>query len=397
MRGRPKRKRGEGSVWKRRDGRYGASALVVVDGLQRRRQITKATREAALEEIARLKRAGVIAGGKETFGAWLDEWLLEVRTSTRPKTFESYESTARLHLKPVCGDVALAKLEPKHISRAIAAARKAKLSPSSVCYVRTIARIALERAVGLGRVTRNVAKLTASVSVQRADYQPFTDAQFAAFLEAIKGERLQVAYLIAVLLGPRKGEILGMQWPDVFTTYSDTHQCTLTHIRIVHQVQRVDGALHVSAVKTKRSRRVLTLPPEVAELLRLHRKKQKEERMKAGERWVHSDHVFTTRVGTVIEPRNLLREYHAVLASAKLPRRSFHALRHETGSALLAAGVPLKAISALLGHTSEAFTGATYTHMVASIDAQVTAAASSRMRKKSAGAEALWLFAEMNK
>lgn len=380
MRGPKRRLRGEGSIWLRGDGRYGASARVVVDGIVRRKQITKRTKEDIVEELRRLQRQGIAASGKGTFGEWLDEWLIEVKGATAPKTYESYESVVRLRLKPTIGERRLSRLEPKHVAQAIAAARNAKLSSSTVAYVRTVARVALERALEVGRVTRNVAKLTAPVKVEPREIHPFTDVEFAAFMKEIDGDRLEAAYLLAVLLGPRKGEILGLQWRDIIERTAG--DATVMEIRIARQVQRVaKQPLLVRDVKSKRSRRAMTAPDEVAAALRRHRVRQLEERIKAGAKWRDTGHVFTTGIGTPLDPRKLLQCYYGILDRAKLDRRSFHALRHETATAMLVAGVPLKSISALLGHSSERFTQERYAHLVPALEAQVTAAANARAKR----------------
>ena len=383
-RGRPRRLRGEGSVWRRRDGRYGARVRLAAGGV---RNITKPTQEAVLAEIKRLRQSGQVAGGKGTFGEWLDSWLSSVRRSLRAKTYESYEAVVRLHLKPACGEVRLSRLTAKHIEEAMDAAEKKHLSSSSVAYVRTVARIALHAAVTAGAASENVAKLAGAVTVDRKEVQPFSAEEFAAYKMAIDGTRLEVAFLLPSILGPRKGEILGLQWSDVTereVALPSGEVVTVADVRISRQVQRLaKKGLVVVPVKTKRARRIITLPPEITERLESHRRRQLEERMRAGERWTETGHIFTTRTGGIIDPRRLLDVHYAMQAKAKItPRRSFHALRHTSATAMQAAGVPMKAISAMLGHTSERFTSETYTHMVPELEAQVLAVASSRAKKK---------------
>lgn len=381
-RGRPRRTKGEGSIWPRKDGRFGASAVVLVGGVKKRRSITRNTREEVLAELRKLQAKGRVASGKGTFGEWLDEWLEEVKVSLRPKTYESYEAVVRLHLKPSCGSVKLAKLGSQHITAAVKRARVEKLSTSSQAYIRTVARIALERALKLGRVTENVAKLSATVKVEQAEILPFSDAEFAAYMNAIPGSQFEAAFLLALLMGPRKGEILGLQWSDLVERQV-ADGATITELRIARQVQRVGGRLIVVPVKTKRSRRAITLPQEVVDALRRHRTRQLEQRLRAGVAWHETGHIFATRHGKVVDPRNLLRSHYAIQAKAKIAlRRSFHALRHSAATDMLAAGVPIKAISALLGHSHDRFTQERYTHLVPALEAQVVEAASARAKKK---------------
>ena len=124
-------------------------------------------------------------------------------------------------------------------------------------------------------------------------------------------------------------------------------------------------------VKTDKSRRTPQLPQVCLVALRVHRTRELEERLKAGDTWVEKGLVFTTfaprghgrKVGTALHPRNVLRTPHALLAVAKLPRVRFHDLRHSAASLLIAAGGQLAEVSLLLGHSELRVTADLYTHL----------------------------------
>jgi integrase len=142
-------------------------------------------------------------------------------------------------------------------------------------------------------------------------------------------------------------------------------------------------------LKTEKSRRTLALPDVCRDALRAHRKRQLQERLKAGEDWVDTGLVFTTyarrgmgrKVGAGLQPRNVLRTLHALLERATLPRMRFHDLRHSSASLLIAAGVELVEVSMLLGHSELRVTADLYSHLQ-----QQTAAKAARhmdaMRKR---------------
>ena len=98
--------------------------------------------------------------------------------------------------------------------------------------------------------------------------------------------------------------------------------------------------------------------------LQLHRTRQLEERLLAGERWHDQDLVFTTRHGTPIHPRNLVRSFRALLRRAGLPHMRFHDLRHSCASLLAAQGVPARIAMELLGHSDIRLTQNIYTHVL---------------------------------
>ena len=108
---------------------------------------------------------------------------------------------------------------------------------------------------------------------------------------------------------------------------------------------------------------MLHLPEILIRKLRDHRTKQLEERMAAGENWQDHDMVFTSSIGTPLEPRNLNRHFDQLLKDAELPHIRLHDLRHFCASLLLAQGVPLKTISEILGHSQISTTADIYAHL----------------------------------
>jgi hypothetical protein len=166
---------------------------------------------------------------------------------------------------------------------------------------------------------------------------------------------LEALFTAALFLGLRQGEILGLRWADV-----DLDARTLT---VTQTLQRVDGALIVKAPKTEKSRRRLTLPPSVVFALRAHRDRQAVERQAAGDHWKESGLVFTTTIGTAIDPRNALRIWQNLLTGAGLPCRTFHVTRHTAVSMLINEGVPLKVIQEILGHSVLSTTADVYGHL----------------------------------
>ena len=116
--------------------------------------------------------------------------------------------------------------------------------------------------------------------------------------------------------------------------------------------------------KSAQSRRVVTLSKAAVAALREHRKRQLEERLQAGEYWQEQDLAFTTALGSPIDPRNLIRDFHRLRVRAGLPRLRFHDLRHGCATLLLAQGVHPKLVQELLGHSRISMTMDTYSHVM---------------------------------
>lgn len=181
--------------------------------------------------------------------------------------------------------------------------------------------------------------------------------------------RLGALFSVALACGLRLGEATGLRWEDVDLETGE--------IRVRQQLQAVGKQLVLQPLKTEKSRRTLILPDVCVKGLRTHRTRQREERLKAGARWVDTGLVFTTyrtckegkgeklKVGAALHPRNVTRVLHALLevTEPKLPRVRFHDLRHSAASLLLASGVQLAEVSKLLGHSEVRLTADLYSHL----------------------------------
>jgi integrase len=128
---------------------------------------------------------------------------------------------------------------------------------------------------------------------------------------------------------------------------------------------RIAGTLVLAEPKTERSRRILPLSRRVREVLLAHRDRQAFARAAAGEHWQERDFVFSSTIGTPLQPRNTLASWYKLLATAGLPRRKFHVARHTAASLLIADGVPLRVVMELLGHSQISTTANTYGHVFA--------------------------------
>ncbi|HET9118042.1 MAG TPA: site-specific integrase [Pseudonocardiaceae bacterium] len=145
-------------------------------------------------------------------------------------------------------------------------------------------------------------------------------AEATTFLAAIREHRLYALFAVAIALGMRRGEALGLRWEDV-----DLAESTIT---MAMQLQRVAGELRHDETKTDDSTRVVALPGQCVRALRRHRAQQAADRLAAGDRWTDSGLVFTTRKGTPLEPGNINRTFDTLVKRAGVKRIRFHDLRH---------------------------------------------------------------------
>ncbi len=360
-----KRGASEGSIYKRRDGRW-AGAMIVgyIDGKLKRKTVYGSTRKSVHDRLTKLlndKEKGLpVVGEKQTVGEFLADWLENwVKPTVKPKTYSSYDDTVRLHLKPSLGRVPLAKLTPQHVQSMLNERLHSGLSARTVAYIRMILGIAFGRALKLGFIQRNVVRLVDRPNVTRHEIRPLTAAQARSLLTAAQGHRVGALFSVALALGLRKGEALGLRWQDV-----DLEAGTLV---ISGALQRIGGKLERTQTKNESSRRMLRLPAVAVKVLRDHRVRQMEERLLAGEKWRDSGLVFTTTFGTPLDPRNVLRQFARVLKAAGIAYLRFHDLRHSCATLLLAQGVPARVVQDILGHSAIYVTMDIYSHVMPSM------------------------------
>jgi integrase len=161
------------------------------------------------------------------------------------------------------------------------------------------------------------------------------------------------------MLGLRPGEASGLSWIDVDL------KAGIVHVRRSLKFGE-GGTLHVDEqLKTSRSRRSLDAPPAVIVALKAHRQRQLAERLDAGPAWSNPDDlVFTTSVGSPINPSNLRRSFARLTTSAGLGVWHPHELRHSAASIMSAAGLPLERVADVLGHDGTRMTALVYRHAV---------------------------------
>ncbi|CAA9572151.1 MAG: Integrase [uncultured Thermomicrobiales bacterium] len=304
-----------------------------------------------------------VAVERQTVAQFLDNWLeTVVKQNTRPRTYDSYAQVTRLYLTPAIGRHQLAKLEPQHVQGMMNALLKeggkggTGLSARTVAYTRAILRKALNQVVKWGQVPRNVATLVDPPKTKRHQIAPLTPDQGRALLAVVQGHRLEGLYRVALSLGLRMGETLGLRWEDV-----DLDTGTL---RVAVALQRRKGSRELVEPKTHQGRRTLSLSSVLLAALRAHRTRQLEERLAAGPTWKDQGLVFPSTVGTAIEPRNLTRHFKGVLQAAGLPNIRFHDLRHAAASLLVAQGVHPRVVMEILGHSQISLTMNTYAHVL---------------------------------
>ncbi len=364
-----KRGSNEGSIYRRKDGRWVAALNLGYQGGRRnRRHFFGRTRQEAAKKLQRAQRAladgGTLTAEGQTVGGLLETWLRESAASrVRPRTLDRYEGIVRLHLIPALGHIRLSRLTPAHVDAMMNAALKRGAAPRSIAQHRAVLRRALNVGTRWGWLSRNAASLSEPPRVREQEVRALTPADAKSLLQAVQGDRLQALFTVALACGLRQGEALGLRWADV-----DLDGGTLT---VQRSLQRIDGEWRFMEPKTAHSRRSIPLPRPVIAALREHRALQLKERLRAGRAWegaAWGDLVFADEVGAPVSGFYVLRRFKALLAATNLPPMRYHDLRHGAATLMAAQGVPARVAMELLGHSQISTTLNIYTHVAA--DAQ---------------------------
>ncbi|ADH63077.1 integrase family protein [Allomeiothermus silvanus DSM 9946] len=361
-----KRANNEGTIYKRADGRYEYSLMI---SGKRHRGYAKTRKEAA-KKLAEL----LVAYGRNllpdpdriTLKEFCERWLTSVEHRVKPTTHYGYKVALEKHAIPILGDIAVQRLQPLHLTHLYADLLKKRihpndpkrlktLSPTTVRLVHRTLHAALEDAVRWGLLPWNPADRVKPPQAPRYTGEVWTPEEVWRFLAEAQHSRLYALFFLALMTGMRRGELLGLKWADI-----DWQEGA---IWVRQNLTKAGSKRVVQSPKTYRSSRPVDVSSDVLEVLQQHREQQEKDRLGIGDAWTDEGWVFTTSVGTPIEPSNLRREFLAIIKRAKVKEIRFHDLRDTHVSLLALAGVDPKVVSERVGHASVAFTQQTYQHL----------------------------------
>ncbi|MFC9591590.1 tyrosine-type recombinase/integrase [Streptomyces sp. NPDC056944] len=352
---------GAGTITQRKDGRYQAAVYVLQPDGTRARKFAygKTWAECDVKRRALLDKVdnGVpVPTRSMKLSEWLPYWLDNIVKPRRKKTTAAkYEVHVRLYLVPMIGTKRLESLSVADVRRLLVQVEK-KTSAATAKESHRVLRTALTAACREELVSRNVATLVEPPTVAARELSPWSLNETLDFLAAARKDPLYAAFVLAIALGFRRGEVVGLRWENV--------DLDKREIRVRTQRQRVGGEVYEDDPKGRRRKQTLPLPAICVAPLRWQRLKQAAARERAGEKWTDTGYVFTTRTGQPIEPRNLYRSFTRVAKNADLRVVRLHDARHGTATLLTAAGIPPRVVMEILGHSQIAVTMNVYTHVV---------------------------------
>lgn len=328
-----------------------------------------------------------------TVGQWMETWLTTIAPRRiRRSTLEStYAPKVRNRIIPALGKHRLDRLTPEHVERFYTRLEAEGLSPATVLQVHRILSRALKVAMQRGYVARNVATLVDAPSASQADIEPLLPDEAQRIIAIAANRRNGTRWSVALALGLRQGEALGLRWqhvdldagtvtirwqlqrlnwqhgcadPAACASGHHTGRCLpgcTGHARTCPQ--RTGGGLRLAELKSDKSRRTIALPAPLVQALKAHRAGQLQERMIAGPIWQDSDYVWCQVTGRPIDAHADWDDWKALLKEAGIRDARVHDARHTAATLLLAQGVDQRVVMEILGHSQISMT-ARYSHVL---------------------------------
>ena len=367
-----KRANGEGSIRKRKDGRWEGrytaghdpeTGKAIYKNVLGRSQAE--VKEKLKQAIGEIQALDITKAGKYTVGEWMEVWFQDyAKIKVRPSSHQTYQGYIHNHIRPNIGDIPLEKLTSLdlqkfykkllaqgRVDRVEAKGQPKGLSAKTVRNIHQILSSGLKLAQEQRLILTNPAEGCALPRVEHQEMKTLTTVQLASFFREARESGVFELYYLELATGLRRGELLGLKWEDIDLERGD--------LRVRRQVSRINGEVVEAPLKTKNAYRTLPLAEDTVGVL-------KEQRKKVG----NSPWVFPSPNGGPISPDSVLHMLHRVLKRAGLPKVRFHDLRHTFATLVLQNGVDVKTVSGMLGHFSAGFTLDTYAHITSAAQRQ---------------------------
>lgn len=308
----------------------------------------------------------------ESMHLWLFE-IVRVSNKIKPSTFQRYEGIYRNYIKnSELYGIKINDLKAIQIQRYYNKLHENGKSSSTIKTLNKLLKSFFNYAVDEGYIIKNPCignKIVIPGEIDKDEDEDkidvFSDEEIKTLKSALEGHRLKALILLALGTGLRQGEILGLKWDNVDIDNMEIKVTqSIKQVTVIGADESREYKTIVQTPKSKNSVRTVPFPSNFVFILKAQEIQQKQDRLKVGHSYVDDGFVFTTEIGTNIDASNLLRSYKRVLKKANISYKKFHALRHTYATKLFEAGVPLKTVQMLLGHSDISVTANIYTHVM---------------------------------
>lgn len=354
-----RRGKSEGTIFRRANGSWRAQVTVGGKRLSFTGLTQTECRQWIRETHQKIQKGLSYANSKITFAEFLEDWLQSIQVSLRPGTLKQYRQVVQHYIAPDLGLVKVVELRAEQIQHLYGGLVGMGKGRRTVQVVHAVIHRSLNQAIRLGVLSMNPASSTTPPKPEQIEMKVLDEGQVQKLLIAAeaKGFRFLAFYYLAISVGMRQGELLGLKWEDI-----DFRKQT---IKVVRQSKQVHGGgFEFTQPKTKSGNRTIAFGPETANILKRHYLEQLDDRKETGEAWKDYDLVFPSVVGSPQNPTNVVRSFKLLISALGLPKIRFHDLRHTAASLMLNNGVDVLVVSRRLGHSKPSVTLDIYGHLI---------------------------------
>lgn len=302
-----------------------------------------------------------------TVAEWLTIWLNEYCGSIKPGTRKTYSDTIRTHVAPALGNFRLCILQPHDVQRFINALQQGEkpLSAKTIKNIHGTLCKALSEACRVKYIASNPASGCILPKVVREEIHPFEAEEIIAFMNAIHGTPSEALFFVALNTGMRLSELIGLRWSRV-----DFQKGTIK-VDVQMLVKRGKEGTRELAPPKNGKPRTFAAAPAVMECLKAVSVQQREWKKQAGQLWQDTHGlVFTNEIGEEIPHKTIEHRFARILTDAGIEHHRFHDLRHTFTVESIRAGVDVKTLSSMLGHSSVSFTLDVYSHVTTAMQTE---------------------------
>ena len=320
-------------------------------------------------------KKGACFSGNMKFAEFIDLWIQDYgNAQLKARTLLRYEELA-IRVKASIGHVRLDRLTPKHLLDFYALLAEpgqnqrtgGGMSPKSIKHYHTFISSVLGRAVKWGLLSDNPARRIDAPKVPKESLSFLDEREIQIFAKALDDEPImwRALFCILALTGMRRGEVLGLEWPDI-----DFDQNTILITR-TSQYSPTLG-IYTDTPKTESSKRRISMSESLSDLLRLYKSEQTDRIQSLGDFWVPEWHdaprLFTQDNGKPMHPNAPYQRFQRILQRCGLPHVSLHSLRHTNASLLIQSGADIRTVSGRLGHSQTSTTLNVYAEFLHTAD-----------------------------
>lgn len=364
-----KRANGEGSIYQRKDGRWGYSFTYEGKQINRAAPTQAEAARRLREAIAKAAAGNYADPSKITVEGWLLRWLKEyAETSVRPSTLSTYQATVKNHIIPALGKIRIQQLRLDQVQAFINAQNHKGLSPSTTRRHFVVLKTALEQAKECRIISHNPASGAKLPKRKKTEIDTLSKDEVEKLLSALPENTNGRAIRFILGTGLRVSELCGLRWCDLDKDGFSVNQITYTINGQVFSEDEKQTIRICAEPKTESGKRYIPFNPKTFVITEMQRFQQKKDKLRAGEAWEGGEpgrgeqYVFATATGKPADRHNLGRCLRQAMRKAELKERGPHSLRHTFATLWVQRGQDIKTLSEILGHTKVSFTMQTYVH-----------------------------------